>query len=143
AGSDRRFGTADHELTEDLARRDGIAADNARLYQERDRVAHALQRILLPRRLPTVPGLEFEGRYHALGAGNEVGGDFYDVFDSGDGSWGVTIGDVCGKGPEAAAVMGVVRYTLRAAAMHEDRPSSLLSSLNEALRQRLLDERFC
>ena len=55
----------------------------------------------------------------------------------------MTIGDVCGKGPEAAAVMGVVRYTLRAAAMHEDRPSSLLSSLNDALRQHLLDERFC
>jgi serine phosphatase RsbU (regulator of sigma subunit) len=55
----------------------------------------------------------------------------------------MTIGDVCGKGPEAAAVMGVVRYTLRAAAMHEDCPSRLLMSLNEALRQHLLDERFC
>ena len=65
------------------------------------------------------------------------------MFDSGNGSWGMTIGDVCGKGPEAAAVMGVVRYTLRAAAMHEDRPSSLLSSLNDALRQHQLDERFC
>ena len=120
-----------------------MAVDNARLYQERDRVAHTLQQSLLPQRLPAVPGMEFEGRYHALGSGNEVGGDFYDVFDSGGGTWGMTIGDVCGKGPEAAAVMGVVRYTLRAAAMHEDRPSRLLMSLNEALRQHLLDERFC
>jgi serine phosphatase RsbU (regulator of sigma subunit) len=143
AGGERRFGDQDLALAEDLARRAGIAVDNARLYQERDRVAHTLQQSLLPQRIPSVPGMEFEGRYHALGSGNEVGGDFYDVFDSGNGSWGMTIGDVCGKGPEAAAVMGVVRYTLRAAAMHEDRPSSLLASLNEALRQHLLDERFC
>jgi GAF domain-containing protein len=142
-GGDRQFGNEDLELAEDLARRAGVAVDNARLYQERDRVAHTLQQSLLPQRIPSVPGMEFEGRYHALGSGNDVGGDFYDVFDSGNGSWGMTIGDVCGKGPEAAAVMGVVRYTLRAAAMHEDRPSSLLSSLNEALRQHLLDERFC
>jgi GAF domain-containing protein len=143
AGTDRRFGHEDLELAEDLARRAGVAIDNARLYQERDRVAHTLQQSLLPRRLPAVPGMEFEGRYHPLGSGDDVGGDFYDVFDSGDGTWGMTIGDVCGKGPEAAAVMGVVRYTLRATAMHEDRPSSLLSSLNDALRQHLLDERFC
>jgi GAF domain-containing protein len=143
AGRERRFGDEDLELAEDLARRAGVAVDNARLYQERDRVAHTLQQSLLPQRIPSVPGMEFEGRYHALGSGNEVGGDFYDVFDSGNGSWGMTIGDVCGKGPEAAAVMGVVRYTLRAAAIYEDRPSSLLSSLNEALRQHLLDERFC
>ncbi len=142
-GTERRFGPEDLELAEDLARRAGVAVDNARLYQERDRVAHTLQQSLLPQRLPAVPGMEFEGRYHALGSGNEVGGDFYDVFDSGGGTWGMTIGDVCGKGPEAAAVMGVVRYTLRAAAMHEDRPSRLLMSLNEALRQHLLDERFC
>jgi GAF domain-containing protein len=141
--SDRRFGPEDLELAEDLARRAGVAVDNARLYQERDRVAHTLQQSLLPKRLPAVPGLEFEGRYHALGSGNEVGGDFYDVFASGGGTWGMTIGDVCGKGPEAAAVMGVVRTTLRAAAMHEDRPSNLLRSLNEALRQHLVDERFC
>jgi serine phosphatase RsbU (regulator of sigma subunit) len=140
---ERRFGEDDLALAEDLARRAGVAVDNARLYQERDRVAHTLQQSLLPQRIPSVPGMEFEGRYHALGSGNEVGGDFYDVFDSGNGSWGMTIGDVCGKGPEAAAVMGVVRYTLRASAMHDDRPSSLLSSLNEALRQHLLDERFC
>jgi GAF domain-containing protein len=142
-GRERRFGDEDVELVEDLARRAGVAVDNARLYQERDRVAHTLQQSLLPQRIPSVPGMEFEQRYHALGSGNEVGGDFYDVFDSGNGSWGMTIGDVCGKGPEAAAVMGVVRYTLRAAAMHEDRPSSLLYNLNEALRQHLLDERFC
>jgi serine phosphatase RsbU (regulator of sigma subunit) len=82
-------------------------------------------------------------RYHAAGEGNEVGGDFYDLFDTGDGGWAVVIGDVCGKGPEAAAVTGQARYTVRAAAMRQRRPSRILDTLNEALRFQRDDARFC
>jgi serine phosphatase RsbU (regulator of sigma subunit) len=140
---DRPFGQADVELAVDLARRAALAADNARLYGERTRVARALQASLLPRELPEVPGFQVAARYHAAGEGNEVGGDFYDLFDTGDGGWAVVIGDVCGKGPEAAAVTGQARYTVRAAAMRQRRPSRILDTLNEALRFQRDDARFC
>ncbi len=140
---DRPFGPADVELAVDLARRSALAADNARLYGERTRVARALQASLLPRELPDVPGFQVAARYHAAGEGNEVGGDFYDLFDTGDGGWAVVIGDVCGKGPEAAAVTGQARYTVRAAAMRQRRPSRILDTLNEALRFQRDDARFC
>ncbi len=106
-------------------------------------MARALQASLLPRELPDVPGFQVAARYHAAGEGNEVGGDFYDLFDTGDGGWAVVIGDVCGKGPEAAAVTGQARYTVRAAAMRQRRPSRILDTLNEALRFQRDDARFC
>jgi serine phosphatase RsbU (regulator of sigma subunit) len=137
------FGPSDLDLAQDLARRGALAADNARLYGERTRVARALQASLLPREIPNVPGFQVAARYHAAGEGNEVGGDFYDLFDTGDGGWAVVIGDVCGKGPEAAAVTGQARYTVRAAAMRQRRPSRVLDTLNEALRFQRDDARFC
>ena len=93
------------------ARRAALAIDNARLYEERANVARTLQRTLLPPVLPDVPGIELAARYVAAGEGNEVGGDFYDLFRTGDGEWAVAIGDVCGKGAEAAAVTALARYT--------------------------------
>jgi len=140
---ERSFDQAEVGLAEDLARRAALAADNARLYGERTRVARALQASLLPRELPDVPGFEVAARYHAAGEGNEVGGDFYDLFETDDRGWAVVIGDVCGKGPEAAAVTGQARYTVRAAAMRQRRPSRILDTLNEALRQQRDDARFC
>jgi serine phosphatase RsbU (regulator of sigma subunit) len=72
-----------------------------------------------------------------------VGGDFYDVFEGDDGSWAVVVGDVCGKGAAAAAITGLARYTLRAGAVAERRPSRVLELLNDAiLRQRSPGE-FC
>ncbi|HEY7283255.1 MAG TPA: GAF domain-containing SpoIIE family protein phosphatase [Actinomycetota bacterium] len=140
---ERPIGPLEVELALDLSRRAALAADNARLYGERTRVARALQASLLPRELPEVPGFQVAARYHAAGEGNEVGGDFYDLFDTGDGGWAVVIGDVCGKGPEAAAVTGQARYTVRAAAMRQRRPSRILDTLNEALRVQRDDARFC
>ena len=140
---ERRYGEAEVEMAEDLARRAALAVDNARLYGERTRVARALQASLLPKSLPPVPGFEVAARYQAAGEGNEVGGDFYDLFDTDDGGWAVVIGDVCGKGPEAAAVTGQARYTVRAAAMRQRRPSRILDTLNEALRRQRDDARFC
>ena len=96
-------------------------------------VARTLQQSLLPPRLPDVPGVELAARYHPSGGGTDVGGDFYDVFRLEDGWWGVAIGDVCGKGPTAAAVTAFARYTLRAVAMQVASPASALARLNDAM----------
>ena len=93
--------------------------------------------------LPDIPGIEAAARFRPTGEGNEVGGDFYDVFETGDRGWTVVIGDVCGKGPDAAAVTALARYTLRAAAMRERLPSRSLRMLNEALLRQRDDRRFC
>ena len=156
AESERRYGHAELELAEELARRVAFATDNARLYRARSQLVRTLQRGLLPSRLPEVPGVEVGLSY--LSAGEiDVGGDFYDLFDAtGEGetnssgrsssSWGVVIGDVVGKGAGAAAELALARYTIRAATMHETRPSAVLADLNEVmLRQRREreDHKFC
>jgi serine phosphatase RsbU (regulator of sigma subunit) len=142
AESGRHFGEADLALAMDLARRAAQAVDNARLYQERAHVARTLQRSLLPRRIPEIPGIEMAAVYNAAGEGNEVGGDFYDLFEAESGVWFFVVGDVQGKGPEAAAVTGLARYTIRTAAMDERVPSEILTILNEAL-MRADTDRFC
>ncbi len=136
----------DHlSLFEDVGRRAALAIDNARLYEERAQVARTLQHSLLPPVLPHVPGMELAARYHAAGAGNEVGGDFYDCFPTGGGDWALVIGDVCGKGAGAAAVTALARYTVRASAtLHSDRPQVVLEDLNDAIRREgRADSRFC
>ncbi|MCU1450439.1 MAG: domain S-box protein [Acidimicrobiales bacterium] len=140
----RRFGPADVAITEDLAWRASLAVDNARLFSERAYVARTLQASLLPHSLPEIPGVEVAARYLAAGEGNEVGGDFFDAFDLGYGTWAVVIGDVCGKGADAAAIAGLARHTVRAAALKERRPSRMLAILNEAiLREDVAEARFC
>ena len=114
---------------------------------ERDRrrindLNRALQSSLLPPALPPINGVELEARYHPAMAGLEVGGDFYDVFDTG-GDYAVVVGDVCGKGPEAAAVTAVARWTIRSVAMDIRQPSQVLRKVNEALVHQQLDDRFC
>jgi len=140
----RRFTEDDLVLAEEFARRAALAIDNARLYSERDHVARALQASLLPPSLPDIPGVDVAARYVAAGEGNEVGGDFYDVFQARRNSWCFAIGDVAGKGPEAAAVAGLVRHTLRAAALQARRPKQMLRTLHEALmRDEASADRFC
>ena len=107
---------------QELARRCATAIDNARLYSERAYIARTLQQSLLPVELPDIPGIEAAARFRPTGEGNEVGGDFYDVFETGGRGWAVVMGDVCGKGPDAAAVTALARYTLRAAAMRRAPP---------------------
>jgi PAS domain S-box-containing protein len=142
AESQRRFRPDDVLLAEDLARRAAVAIDNARLYSERARIARTLQESLLPPRLPTIPGIEVAARYLAAGEGIEVGGDFYDLFDLGGGGWSVVVGDVCGKGPDAAALTALARYTLRATADQAPLPSQALSLLNDAVLRQRGDGRF-
>jgi PAS domain S-box-containing protein len=141
--SGRRFDELDLELAEELARRCATAIDNARLFSERAYIARTLQQSLLPAELPEIPGIEAAARFRPTGEGNEVGGDFYDLFESGGRGWTVVMGDVCGKGPDAAAVTALARYTLRAAAMRERLPSRALRLLNEALLRQRDDRRFC
>jgi serine phosphatase RsbU (regulator of sigma subunit) len=143
AESGRRYGPEDLALAEDLAARAALAINNADLYRERDHIARTLQQSLLPPELPRIQHVEVAARYEAAGAGNEVGGDFYDVFETSDGNWVALIGDVCGKGPEAAAVTGLARHTVRAAAMREHTPSRVLEVLNEALLEQRGDQVFC
>jgi serine phosphatase RsbU (regulator of sigma subunit)/anti-sigma regulatory factor (Ser/Thr protein kinase) len=121
------------ELAEDLTRRVALALDNARLYSEQLQATNALQRSLLPPELPDIPGFELSAGYQAAGEGNEVGGDFYDVFEATPGRWRFAIGDVCGKGPEAAAVTGLTRHALRILAREGHDVPTVLERLNELI----------
>ncbi|HEX2084750.1 MAG TPA: PAS domain-containing protein [Solirubrobacteraceae bacterium] len=144
AESGRRYGDDDLRLAEILAGRASLAVENARLYEEHSHIARTLQRSLLPPALPDVPGLELAARYRAAGAENEVGGDFYDVFRGPGGVWTLLIGDVAGKGPEAAAVTSLTRHTLRAMTLRGAGARECLHLLNDALlNEAAVAGRFC
>lgn len=96
-------------------------------------LAGTLQASLLPPHLPAIPGLDLAARYRPAAVDVEVGGDFYDLFPTRGAGWGVVIGDVCGKGAEAASMTALARYTIRAAAMQARRPRRVLGLLNEAM----------
>ncbi|WP_245984623.1 SpoIIE family protein phosphatase [Streptomyces tateyamensis] len=121
------------ELAEDLSRRAALAMDNSRLYSERSATSRALQRSLLPPELPKIPGVEVEVFYQAAGEGNEVGGDFYDLFPIREGTYGFAIGDVCGTGPQAASVTGLARNSLRLLAREGLAAPQVLTRLNRAI----------
>jgi PAS domain S-box-containing protein len=143
AESGRRYDHGDLVFAQEIARRAALAVDNARLLQQVRDLATRLQESLLPPALPEIPGMELEGRYRWGGEDNQVGGDFYDVFDTGDGSWALAIGDVCGKGVDAAIVTSLARHTLRAVALQERKPSGVLGHLNQAVIQQRTDHMFC
>jgi len=107
---------------------------------ERAELARTLQESLLPPRLPEIPGLRVAARYVAGGTGAEVLGDFYDVFPSVRSSWGLVVGDVCGKGVPAAKSTALARYTLRAEAHRHGRPAMILATLNQALLDWMTDD---
>jgi PAS domain S-box-containing protein len=121
------------------------AAEEVAMTRERLAREHAtvetLQRSLLPRRLPTIPGIELGACYRPARADGRVGGDFYDVFRMGGPTWNLLIGDVAGKGPEAAALSALARYTVRADARREREPVRLLELVNETLFRE--GEHFC
>ena len=136
------FSARHEELIDGLGRQLGVALEHAALFAERSRVATALQETLLPPILPDIPGVDVATRYRATGAGNLVGGDFYDLFDIGGGAFGLVLGDVSGVGPEAAALTGLARYTVRAIATSADRPSAVLAQLNNAMLRQASADRF-
>jgi phosphoserine phosphatase RsbU/P len=140
----RRWSASDVSVLETLAQVAwGEVSLRAALARSTGRAALAgtLEESLLPPRLPPVPGLQVAARYAAAGtgagdgagAGGEVLADFCDVFPSAGGTWGIVVGDVCGKGPAAAKRTALARYALRAAARRQTRPSLLLAGLNQVL----------
>ncbi len=144
AESGRRYDELDLSLAQDLALRAAAAVENARLYETAATIAGTLQASLLPPALPELPGAELAAVYRPAGRGLEVGGDFYDVFSVSEHQWYLVVGDVCGKGAEAAAVTALARYTIRAAAVRRRAPSAILRWLSDAmLRQSDAPNRFC
>lgn len=119
------------------------ARQQAEASEERARaLARTLQATFIPPEPPTMAGLDVGAAYRPAGDGDEVGGDFYDVFETGEGTWAAVLGDVCGKGVDAAAVTSLARYTTRAAAVHEVSPRRILETLNAAILRQHVD-RFC
>ncbi|HEY4997274.1 MAG TPA: PP2C family protein-serine/threonine phosphatase [Solirubrobacteraceae bacterium] len=128
-------------VLEDLTGRAAMALANARLSTERAQVAQTLRRSLMPAVLPAVGGLELASYFRPMGAGEEVGGDFYDVLAYPDSCW-LVVGDVCGKGAEAAALTGFLRHTIAAYAREGRYPAEVLAQVNRAMLEQDFDGRF-
>jgi serine phosphatase RsbU (regulator of sigma subunit) len=124
--------TLSHSASGEIALLDAIKVAQSEARRS-TALARTLQESLLAPVLPHVTGLELASRYRPAGAGGELVGDFFDVFQGLDDRWHAVIGDVCGKGVEAAKMTALARYTLRAAAMHGGAPSAMLGELNDAL----------
>jgi PAS domain S-box-containing protein len=142
AGRSSAFTRSDQLVLEDLARIASLAIENVRLEERERHIARTLQASLLPQTLPDIDGVEVAARYLAGGEGTVVGGDLYDLFPADD-DWALVVGDVCGKGAEAAALTAMVRYTIRAEAAHRASPCEVLRLLNEAILRQSNDGRFC
>jgi PAS domain S-box-containing protein len=125
----------DRELAEQVAARAAVAIENSRLYSERSAIARTLQQSLLPEGLPAIPGYELASMYVPAIETSMVGGDFYDVWQVGD-AWMLVIGDVTGKGIEAAVLTALVRHTLRAASEFDASPARLLALVDATLKKR-------
>jgi PAS domain S-box-containing protein len=135
------FEIADLALAEQLGEHLAIAIRVDRMFRHRSEVAETLQASLLPARLPDVPGLDFAAAYVGATASQEISGDFYDVFRYKDG-WAIAIGDVCGKGQDAAAVTAAARHSIRALASVHAEPADVLAAANEVLLAGDFGERF-
>lgn len=129
-------------VAEAVARRAALAIDNARAHTELQEIGRSLQRSLLPAVLPEIPGVDIGVGYEPTGEFNEAGGDFYDIFALGAGRWGFMVGDVCGVGPEAAAVAGMSRHTVRALMRAGIPIAPTLERLNAAIGDEGLRGRF-
>ncbi|MFF3964177.1 PP2C family protein-serine/threonine phosphatase [Streptomyces griseorubiginosus] len=144
------FDARDRRAYEEELLRRREAAEEARRRAEADRTRlqealAVLQQSLLPDTLPEVPGVRTAAHYHTASP-DRLGGDFYDVFAIDGKRFGFFLGDVCGKGPQAAALTSLTRYTLRAAALHDPDPVSALTTLNRVLHERYTgsgDPRYC
>jgi PAS domain S-box-containing protein len=133
--SRRSLDEFDLQLAEQVAARAAVAIENSRLYSQRSSIARTLQQSLLPEQLPDVPGFELASVYLPAMAGSMVGGDFYDVWPLGE-SWMMIIGDVTGKGVEAAALTALVRHTMRTASEFLSSPAAVLAHVDRTLKAR-------
>ena len=130
---DHPYSAWDVELADELVDRIGSSLYVAQLFEAQRDIARTLQTNLLPTTLPSIPGLDVAVRYWTPAGTADVGGDFYDVFPIAADTWGLTIGDISGKGIAAAALTGVARQTMRAAARHGRSPAEVLTWLHDAL----------
>jgi integral membrane sensor domain MASE1 len=112
-----------------------VSTERQRIEDTARYISETLQKGLLPTDLPGIPGVETVVDVRPAGEQQLVGGDFYDWFESSDRIWDVVVGDVSGKGPAAARTTALARYTLRAEASRERRPSQVLALLNGAILQ--------
>jgi phosphoserine phosphatase RsbU/P len=145
AGEPQLVRTAIFDATERRAYEDELLSARRRAEQSEAKasaLARTLQATFLPPAIVSPPGLDVGGAYRPAGDGSEVGGDFYDVFETGRGTWAVVLGDVCGKGLPAAIVTSLARYTVRAEALRTPYPSAVLASLHDVL-VRYHPEQFC
>jgi serine phosphatase RsbU (regulator of sigma subunit) len=152
----RRLGEAESRFAQVVAEQCAAALIRARAEADRElateqlsmqadelrAVATTLQSSMLPPSLPSIPGVELVAYHWPGGVGVEVSGDFYDVLPLGDGRWGLLMGDVCGKGVEAAVVSSLARHTARAAALHIEDPADVLRWVHDALAAER-QGRFC
>jgi len=139
--ANRPFSVADLGLAEDLGQHLANAIRVDRMFRRRSEVAESLQASLLPASLPTVPWLEFAAAYIGATQWQEISGDFYDVFPASDG-WAIAVGDVCGKGQDAAAMTAAARHSIRALAHVHDTPADVLGAANQVLLAGDYGERF-
>jgi serine phosphatase RsbU (regulator of sigma subunit) len=130
----RPFAEQEQELLGYLASHAAVALENARFYEERSELARTLAASLRPPDLPAMAGWHAAALYRPAGHTHEVGGDFYDVFPVGD-AWMIVIGDVTGKGPAAAALTGLARYSIRTGATLTPSPAAALKHLNDDLHR--------
>jgi PAS domain S-box-containing protein len=126
------FAAADLELVEEISQQLAVAVKIGRMFLRRSAVSEALQASLLPRDLPVVRGTEIATGYVPCAEELGVGGDFYDVYPSA-GAWGLVIGDVGGRGEEAAAATAMARYTIRVLANWDPQPTHVLRMANELM----------
>ena len=136
-----RFEIADLALAEELGQHLGVALRVDRMFRQRSAVAETLQGSLLPATLPEVPGLDLSAAYQPATGSLEVSGDFYDVFPVA-GGWAIAVGDVCGKGQEAAAMTAAARHAIRAIAHWDPDPVAVLAKVNELMLAGDYEDRF-
>ncbi|MFC0041439.1 SpoIIE family protein phosphatase [Actinomadura rayongensis] len=137
-GENGPFDLHDLAVAGRIGRQLALVIRASRLYRRSAEVADSLQQSLLPKRLPTIKGVELAARYLTATSTAEVGGDFYDVFPFGD-SWGLVLGDVCGKGEDAAVVTASARHGVRLASRWSSDPAEVLAMVNASL---LEEDRF-
>ena len=136
------FRPEDAEALSVLAAQAAMAIENAHRFERQRRVARSLQEGLLSADMPSIPGVDYGAVYEPAGGEADIGGDFFDVFDLPENRYAIVVGDVSGKGAEAAAQTAMAKYMLRAFAIRNATPSSVLFHLNNAMERDLAEDRF-